>query len=732
MRNFLVAWPFYRNLVGEEHRGLKLGWVADAFGNSPNLPQLFKQLRADCVGFTTYRVCSGDLWTGIDGTSIFCYDWFPAVRVGAFEKHPPCEACQGKGCPTCGGKGLRIIGGYDSRMIRDALEKAIASPGDWTVLWLTTEELLPDARLTEVVEELNRKYAGRATIRFANPSDIHEKYLPTMRGIRDTKGVPPVEDLNPAMPGCYVSRIRCKQRTRAIGYKLIAAEAALANQAWRQGSPIAPPADLAEAWRLVAFNQFHDAITGTHIDSAYVELMDMLDRAEIIAERYVPETEEGMARPSAESLKGRPIGRILMKMGKVTRAQVHEALQLQKQQQRLLGQTLCGLGYLDEEDLHLALAAQLGVPADQPFTAVGPDPVERRIGPFQVRFDRKGILSILRDGQDVFGVLHPSSRSGRDFRIGELVLEPDFGDAWGRRLAPMGGEQGTVSLVPLGNYHQRVEATDGAIRWHGVYTGNDIKVRKLRWTVTMGLSPDGWRLDFVTEIDWDTHSRRIRVLVPVASREDTATYEVPFGFIDRKWEPDKIDYSQWRANSMEWPALHWVRKKIDDKRGVALLNKGLPCNRWMPGRLDLSLLRSPEWTFCVVEPEHYEFYDTDGQRDAGRHRFEYSIWPYCDGLAESELTRAGYAYNLPAPIDLPFQVTGDVVVTAFKPAEDGSGWILRLQETTGQGTTVAIDFDRPRQVTPVNLLEQPQAEPTPLRRFEVPLHRHGILTLRVR
>ncbi len=690
VRNFLVAWPFYRDLVGQDHRGLRLGWVADAFGNSPNLPQVFRQLGAECVGFTTYRVCSGDLWTGIDGTSIFCYDWFPAVRTGAFEKHPPCGHCRGRGCQACGGTGLRVLGGFEEKTVRDAIEQAVARDGDWVVVWLTTEELLADPQIPAIIEQLNRQYAGRASIRFGNPSDIFRMHLPAMQATQQAQGNPPVEDLNPAMPGCYVSRIRCKQRTRAIAYKLIAAEAALANRAWQAGQPALPPEDLSEAWRLVVFNQFHDAITGTHIDSANAELMDMLDRAEAIADRHVPKV-----------LRRKPRHRFV----EVT------------------------------------------------------EPSQARIGPFDIRFDRQGIVSILRDGQDVFGSLRCSSRAGRDFRIGELVLEPDFGDAWGRRLAPLGGEQGTISVIPLGNYHDRVEVAERALRWRGRYAGNDPMVRKLRWTVTVSLSDDGQRLDFVAEVDWDTRSRRLRVLVPVASQDDTATYEVPFGFIDRRFEPDRIDYSQWRANSMEWPALHWVRKKIDDRRGVALLNKGLPCNRWMPGRLDLSLLRSPEWTFCAVEPAHYEFWDTDGQRDAGRHRFEYSLWPYCDGLSETDLTRAGYGYNMaglfdpksaatagcdgPArqreagpctdsgPIPLPFHVSGDVIVTAFKPAEDGSGWILRLQEAAGRGTTAAIDFPEPRRVTPADLLEQPRSGPVSTSRYEAPLHKHEILTLRI-
>ncbi len=65
--------------------------------------------------------------------------------------------------------------------------------------------------------------------------------------------------------------------------------------------------------------------------------------------------------PPIEQLKGRPLGRVLMKMGRVTRAQVHEALQLQKQQNRPLGQILRELGYINEDELQLALAFQIGM-----------------------------------------------------------------------------------------------------------------------------------------------------------------------------------------------------------------------------------------------------------------------------------------------------------------------------------------------------------------------------------
>ena len=64
--------------------------------------------------------------------------------------------------------------------------------------------------------------------------------------------------------------------------------------------------------------------------------------------------------PPIDQLQGRPIGRVLTKMGKVTREQVVEALTFQKSKGGALGRILIDLGYIKEVDLNTALAAQRG------------------------------------------------------------------------------------------------------------------------------------------------------------------------------------------------------------------------------------------------------------------------------------------------------------------------------------------------------------------------------------
>lgn len=658
IRNFLTAMPLYREMVGEDHPGLKLAWLEDAFGNNPNYPQVLKGVGAEIACFTTYRRVHEDAWVGIDGTKIYCMDNIHFHGTGCVEKYPPCPSCSGIGCDVCHESGLTDYGGFNIEHIYQTLETAIASDDDPAVVLVGAEETFPDSRIPELVNKLNQKYEGQARIQFATPLDIYNAYKPRLDAYAAQRDDTPTEDLNPAMPGTMVSRIKCKQRTREIAYKLIASESILANKSWTTGRPCHSPDDFAQAWQFVTFNHFHDAITGTHIDNAYVELMDMLDEADETASRLIREQSE----------------------------------------------------------------------PERFFTEPAREPEQMKLGEFDVLFDRTGVISILNNGRDIFGAAH-FTRIRRDFRIGELTIDTDFGDAWGQRIEAFGGMQCDLTQVQLGDYQDSVLISEEAIQWHGVYNGGDPKINKLEWTVTLSTSSDGKRLDFVTDVDWDTESRRLRAVFPIDSKEASAVWEVPFGFISRKFEPEKVNYSQWSANTMEFPALHWVRRDVDGQSGVAILNKGLPCYRWMPGRLDISLLRSPEWQFCSTENAYYEFWDIDGQRDAGTHRLEYAIRPYYDGLTYTELTREGYEYNMPVIPNPPFNISGDVVVTAWKCAEDGSGWIIRLQEAEGKDGEFALGFDVQHTITPTDMLERPIADGITISKYTAPIRKHGVVTL---
>ena len=67
--------------------------------------------------------------------------------------------------------------------------------------------------------------------------------------------------------------------------------------------------------------------------------------------------------PDVEQLRGRTLGRILIKMGLLTREKVHECLNVQKQRDGSIkiGQIFIEFGLIDKKQLQIALAAQRGL-----------------------------------------------------------------------------------------------------------------------------------------------------------------------------------------------------------------------------------------------------------------------------------------------------------------------------------------------------------------------------------
>jgi len=117
--------------------------------------------------------------------------------------------------------------------------------------------------------------------------------------------------------------------------------------------------------------------------------------------------------PPVDQLKGRPLGRVLIKMGKLTREQVHKALSVQKESatKTPIGQILINLGLITERDLNLALAFQLGMPYVELKEIDIPDKVISQLSPqmamtyrvLPVEYDDKShTLTIAVDSPDNF------------------------------------------------------------------------------------------------------------------------------------------------------------------------------------------------------------------------------------------------------------------------------------------------------------------------------------------
>ena len=109
--------------------------------------------------------------------------------------------------------------------------------------------------------------------------------------------------------------------------------------------------------------------------------------------------------------------------------------------------------------------------------------------------------------------------------------------------------------------------------------------------------------------------------------------------------------------------------------------------------------------------------------DLGEHSFRYALWPHLGRAAEGELTRRARSFNVPLRVvavakNLPtpcaresrqrFLEVSDAgtEVTALKRAEDGHGWILRLNRVEPTPARVQIRLALPvRSAAETDLLE---------------------------
>ena len=159
--------------------------------------------------------------------------------------------------------------------------------------------------------------------------------------------------------------------------------------------------------------------------------------------------------PSIEQLRGRQLGRILIKMGRLRRGQILEALEIQKERRGPIGSILVELGYLSDEDLNLALAAQSGMGTvdlgkmDIPPEVVGVMTAQMantyRVVAYDLDADRN-MLSIAMDNPDNF-VATDDLQTLLGFRIKAAICKANDLQNALDRYYPEGQQESITGLI---------------------------------------------------------------------------------------------------------------------------------------------------------------------------------------------------------------------------------------------------------------------------------------------
>lgn len=225
-------------------------------------------------------------------------------------------------------------------------------------------------------------------------------------------------------------------------------------------------------------------------------------------------------------------------------------------------------------------------------------------------------------------------------------------------------------------------------------------------------------LKIITEVDWRERHTVVKAAFPLTDEADYATYDIPFGSIQRSTHPcNSNEQAKW-----EVPALHWADLSTSH-HGVSLINTCKYGYDSRPSQLRLTLLRGSVWP--------------DPDADQGLHRFTYAIYPHAGDWIDAKTVQRGYEVNQPfvtltlqpshtlKPTPLPPQgqflnlPDDNVVISAFKQSEnDPNRWIIRFYECHGndaaldisalfQETLLKQDSTNSESVRWVNLLEVP-------------------------
>ena len=689
-----------------------VAWLLDTFGHHPQMPQLLRQ-----AGFTSFWFCRGVphrnlpsefFWRGIDGTEIPAF-WLPGF-YGLFYG-PPRQFPE-------------FAKFFQQRF--DSLNPHARGPERVGLAGVDVSE--PEDYVAPLIAQFNRQPDAPFTIRHAVPSEF------AAVAARRSKPLVLTNDFNPIFQGTYSSRIELRQTTRELEHLLLTAEK-LSALAELLGGPNGSPGNrrvevpssksalrtphsaldpLWRAWEPVLFNQTHDVASGVMTDHVYEDTMRSYEFSKRLAEEMIDARWENIAAHIDTRGEGVPVvvfnplgwartdvaeveigfagGRVLGvdlrdEAGKLTPVQLLGADRysdggLKRSRIAFVAREVPAMGYATYRVVPRAEAGSEQESREEKERAF----IENEY--YRASFDlANGALTSLLDKAQQWEVLAGPANV--------IAREQDRGDLWELYRGLDGG-----SHVAMTN--QQAVPKPGVAQMSNGYSDKAGMVRRgpvfAEFSVAHPFAGGSFatrvrlysglrRLDIRTELVNNEKYVRYQALFPTSIRDGRHAQEIPFGALER-------------PAGIEFPAQHWVDYS-DGRRGVALLNFGLPGNLVTDGTLMLSLLRSHNLGAYGFGGGYEPGMSSETGFELGQRRtFHYALVPHGGDWRQAAVYRAGWEFNhplvvrkiAPHPGWLPSRwglleiSTPNVVLTALKPGGDQTA-VLRVYEAAGQATS---------------------------------------------
>lgn len=661
----------------------------DAFGNSAQLPQILRGMGLRWVGGIVYTECTKPYWRGLDGSVVYTGNVPCVGNAGGWRKYAPCPVCHGAGeiagerCAVCGGAGIdcaRAEKDWAPIQVNDEL----FAGAECGIITVGGEELLPQQSTIDWAhahaDTYNICFGGEETVAHWLEKELQAVDAPPQELIFESP------ELNPNNTGCYVSRIQCKQVCRRQESKVLALQALYALRVWEKKAGVCPELD--QLWELLLYTMFHDAITGTHVDEAYKELVEVWDKIDRGAEALF----QKLALTNNE--KG-------VTVFNLSSAEITSAI-ARIDQDEYLFHSLAPFSavYFTEEMLDACrVSCEKAETYKQGQTAKNVRNVLQAEVYQELNMERQNAVieneffAIYADEHGIVKIWDRKNQrmlaEKQAFYVGEWLIEEDDGSPW----ATVGSARGYTQLSQYTRLSSRKEGSLYQRLNFAIVpnerTGDVISGVYVEWSVTLYKNMN--RIVFHADVDWDCYRHRLRIAIPTAV-SGAHRYEVPFGSLVRG--EYVAEEKNWSGSNGDWPAVNWAGVETDEY-SVALLNKGTPSYKIQSALkgdiIFLSVLRSPCIPTYLHEPQAYSMRKWDGMRDTGKHHFSYALVGMNGRLLDSNIVEQAEAYNtglvyVKGKTALPQAPTikeGGAVIAAIECGVGENSMQVRVVETHG-------------------------------------------------
>ncbi len=668
VRHILYGVRYHQETFGIRPR---MVWLPDTFGYTAALPQLMAKSGLD--SFVTHKLSWNDtnrmpeeklFWQGIDGSQVvayflttqpydttsigttYCPNLKPTHVMGTWKRY---------GQQRIGGELFLVYGHGDGgggptrEMLHNIRRMERGIPGCPKVEHGAMRPFFE--RLIAEMKANPQRY----------PTWVGEFYLEFHRGTLTSVG-----------------KNKRFNRLAEIALRELELMAVLATRA---SGYAYPHARLRRLWDIVMLNQFHDILPGSSIGAVYEDSDRDYDtffrEADALAGALASAIHAGQAVLNGS---GRPRG------GLLTSSRLNGEAQ----------QTVVRADGVQEEAVWLAPVAPLSV-VPLPGLAAKPEATEmlevseRRLANrhLEILFDKAGRIERLIDLSTGRVILRPGSAGNR---LQAFRDRPAQYDAWD---IDSDFEDQVFEIDDL----MSVDVVErgplrAAIRFEWRYENS-------RVVQVVSLQADARQVEFDTFVDWHEQNTLVKTAFPLDLHAAAVDAEIQFGHVRRATHRN----TSWDKARFECVMQRWVDVTEPDF-GVAFLND---CKYGYDAKgtdIRLTLLRSPTYPW----PE----------ADQGEHRFRYALMVH--GGDKDAVHRAAEDFNMPlrivegasgegrtaaTPASLLAVLTDGIAVEAVKEAEDGSGVIVRLWETTGRHRAAEIELASDiTDVAVVDLLEE--------------------------